>query len=147
MFYDKVYPYILVVIQLSCLVFVLVTAPLLAKDYAGILTESLGLFLGVYAIFEMKIGNLNITSRLKKDGFLVTTGPYSFIRHPMYSAQVIAIIPLVMDYFSYYRLGAIILLVFALLLKIRYEEKLLREKFPEYAAYASRTKRLIPYVY
>jgi len=147
MFYNKIYPYILVVVQLFCLVFVLTSAPVLAKGYSGILIESLGVFLGVYAIFEMKISNLNISSRLKKNGFLVTSGPYSFIRHPMYSAQVIAILPLVIDYFDWYRLGATIVLIIALLLKIRYEEKLLREKFPDYKAYASHTKRLIPYIY
>jgi len=147
MFYDKIYPYILVAVQLSCLVFILDSAPLIAEGYAGIFVESLGIFLGIYAIIAMKIGNFNISSRLKENGNLVTKGPYSFIRHPMYSAQLIAVLPLVINYFNWYRLSGLILLIVALLLKINYEEKLLTKKFEAYSAYAAQTKRLIPFIY
>ncbi len=147
MFYDKIYPYILVAIQISCLVYILVSGPLLASGYAGIFIESMGFFLGILAIFVMKIGNFNISPRLKENGKLVTNGPYSFIRNPMYLAQLVALLPLVIDYFSSWRLVAYMILTITLVLKIKYEEPLLKSKFEQYASYASKTKRLLPFLY
>lgn len=142
-----IYPYLLVFIQMSCLVYILVSGPLLANGMNGMLIESAGLFLGVLAIFTMKPGNFNISPRIKPNGNLVTTGPYRIIRHPMYLAQIIAVLPLITDYFSWYRLGAIVLLTITLLFKIEYEEKQLVKHFPDYTAYTKTTKKLIPGLY
>lgn len=142
-----IYPYVLVIIQMSCLVYILVSGPLLANGMNGMLIESSGLFLGILAIFTMKPGNFNISPRIKPNGILVTTGPYRIIRHPMYLAQIIAVLPLITDYFSWYRLGAIVLLTITLLFKIEYEEKQLLKYFPDYAVYTKTTKKLIPALY
>ena len=147
MFYDKIYPYILVFIQLSCLVYILVSGPLVASGYAGIFIECLGIFLGVYAIFVMKIGNFNISSKPKKSGKLVTSGPYTFIRHPMYTAQLLALLPLVIDDFSYLRLATLLSLLIVLLLKVSYEEQSLKLKFDQYKSYSESTKKLIPFIF
>ncbi len=144
---EKIYPYFLVFIQLSCLVFIAVSGPVLAKGTNGMLIESAGVFLAVVAIFTMKPGNFNITPRIKQNGILITSGPYRLIRHPMYLAQIIAVLPLVVDYFSWYRLAAILLLTVDLLVKIVYEEKRLQNYFPDYANYARKTKKLIPGLY
>jgi protein-S-isoprenylcysteine O-methyltransferase Ste14 len=78
---------------------------------------------------------------------LVTTGPYSVIRHPLYFAEAVATIGTLICFWSP---AAIIIVVtqFALqLARIHYEENVLRATFPEYAEYARRTSRLIPGVY
>jgi len=95
----------------------------------------------------VKIRNVNVTPTVKKGSELVTSGPYRIIRHPMYIAQLIAVLPLVIDYFSWYRLAAIIILLLVLLIKIGYEEKQLIAHFPEYTKYKTTTSRLIPYIY
>ncbi len=147
MFREKIYPYLLVLIQLFSLAYILTSAPALANDYPGILIEAAGIFLGIVAIYAIGVGNFNITPTIKTDGHLVTSGPYSVVRHPMYLAQLVAILPLVFDYFTWIRLGVLMLLIIVLLLKIVYEEKRLVLHFPEYKEYASRTKKLLPYVY
>lgn len=147
MFQERIYPIILVFIQLSCLVFILCSAPVISKNIEGILVESAGLFLGLHAIYTMRIGNFNITPKLKQGGEFVHTGPYRIIRHPMYTAQILAVLPLVVDYFSYYRLAALLLLVADLLIKIVYEEKRLLTQFPEYENYRKQTRKLIPFLY
>ncbi len=111
------------------------------------LIESAGIFLAVLAIFTIKPGNFNITPRIKSNGMLVTSGPYRLIRHPMYLAQIIAVLPLIVDYFSWYRLAAIVILTVDLLIKIVYEEEKLRKHFPDYEAYERATKKLIPGLY
>ena len=147
MFTEKIYPYLLVFIQLLCLAYLLTSAPFLADEYSGILIEAAGVFLGIVAIYTIGIGNFNITPTPKPDGHLVTSGPYSVVRHPMYLAQVVAVLPLVFDYFTWIRLGIFVLLIIILVLKTIYEEKRLFLQFSEYKEYASRTKKLLPYVY
>jgi protein-S-isoprenylcysteine O-methyltransferase Ste14 len=78
---------------------------------------------------------------------LVTDGPYALVRHPLYVAEEIAAIGLFLQYAS---LGSALLFIAHLgfqLQRMRNEELVLRETFPEYQAYATRTPRLIPGVY
>jgi protein-S-isoprenylcysteine O-methyltransferase Ste14 len=146
-FKEKIYPYILAAIQLLSLFYLLVSAPKIALDYGGILVESSGLFLGLLAIFQMGIGNFNITPRIKEDGVFVSSGIYSVIRHPMYLAQLVLVLPLVVDYFTNLRLAVLLLLFVVLFLKMNYEEKSLKIRFDGYSAYMQKTKRLIPFIY
>lgn len=147
MFREKIYPYLLVFSQLSCLVYILSSAPALAGGYAGILVESAGIFLGILAIFNMGIGNFNISPKKKDDGKLVTHGIYTLIRHPMYFAQLVALLPLVIDYFTYLRLGVYLILLITLLLKINFEEASLSKHFSGYLSYMKKTKKLIPFIF
>lgn len=147
MFHEKIYPYLLVLIQFSCLFYILKTGPLLAEGYGGIMAEALGVFMGLLAIYNMGIGNFNISPRTKQHAKLVTHGIYKYIRHPMYSAQLIALLPLIIEFDNWYRTGAYLLLLIVLLLKIRYEEAHLTQQFDTYANYAKKSKRLIPFIF
>ncbi len=143
----KLYPYFLVSVQLGCLLFIAISAPVVSNNIAGLLLESTGIFLAIHAIYIVKIKNVNVTPTVKQGSELVTSGPYRIIRHPMYIAQLIAVLPLIIDYFSWCRLAAIIILLIVLLLKIEYEEKQLIAHFPEYTEYMKATSRMIPYIY
>ncbi len=144
---SKLYSYFLVTVQLSCLLYIFVSGPLVSENAAGILVECSGIFLALISIYVMKINNLNITPMVKQNSELITSGPYRIIRHPMYIAQLIVILPLVIDSFSWYRFSALVILAIILLVKIEFEEKLLLAHFTEYLEYKKRTKKLIPYVY
>jgi protein-S-isoprenylcysteine O-methyltransferase Ste14 len=75
---------------------------------------------------------------------LVVGGPYRIVRHPLYVAEEIAIVGVLMQYAWY---AALLFLVVHLALQIRrmaYEESLLCAVFPDYEIYAQRTARLIP---
>ncbi len=144
---SKNYPYFLVLVQFICLIFIAISAPVISNNIAGLLVESMGIFLAVHAIYIVKIRNVNVTPTVKQGSELITSGPYRIIRHPMYIAQLIAVLPLVIDYFSWYRLAAIVILLLVLLVKIGYEEKQLIVYFPEYTKYKTMTSRMIPYIY
>lgn len=78
---------------------------------------------------------------------LVTRGPYSRIRHPLYLAETIATLGVT---FSYRQPWAALIVVatFPLqLVRMGYEEDVLTRAFPEYAGYMKRTWRLVPGVY
>ena len=76
---------------------------------------------------------------------VITTGPYSRIRHPMYLGVLIMYIfsPLALG--SYWAVLPALLLIFVLVARIRNEEKVLAEKLPGYREYLQRVRfRLIP---
>ena len=78
---------------------------------------------------------------------LVTTGPYRFVRHPLYLAEEIAVLGVVMQFASVWTallLGAHIAVQ---LRRMHNEESVLAATFPEYIVYQQTTARLIPGIY
>jgi protein-S-isoprenylcysteine O-methyltransferase Ste14 len=78
---------------------------------------------------------------------LVTRGPYALVRHPLYLGEMVAVAGVALQYLS---AGALLLLglVWAFLLwRMKYEEHVLFQSFPEYGDYMARTARLVPGVY
>jgi protein-S-isoprenylcysteine O-methyltransferase Ste14 len=80
-------------------------------------------------------------------GHLVTTGAYRFVRHPMYFAVLIVCFGFSLASFSPLRLILALILFTFFDLKALREEVLLKKKYPDYAAYKSRVKKLIPWIY
>ncbi len=79
-------------------------------------------------------------------GGLVTTGPYRFIRHPIYAAILLFVWTGVAANWSL-QAGALGLVASAMtVLRMLLEESLVVERYPEYADYARRTRRVIPFI-
>jgi len=78
---------------------------------------------------------------------LVTSGPYRFVRHPLYIAEAFATIGAMIHFFSIAAIALVGAQFFLQFLRMYYEEKVLRSTFPEYKAYSRRTARLIPGIY
>lgn len=139
--------YALVAIQFAALIALAMTGPVIARQPAWLAVELLGIGLGVWAIVAQRFINFNVTPDVKVEGFLVQTGPYRWIRHPMYASLILIGIALVADSSSWLRLAMLLILVVDLVVKLNYEERLLTAHYPAYAAYTQRTKRLIPFIY
>ena len=101
---------------------------------AGIPISVLGLSLRAWA-----------AGHLAKDRQLATTGPYAYIRNPLYAGTLLVAAGIVIASRSIW-LGIIFIAVFAsvYLPAIELEEQHLRKIFPEYATYAARIHRFIP---
>jgi protein-S-isoprenylcysteine O-methyltransferase Ste14 len=78
---------------------------------------------------------------------LVRTGPYAFVRNPLYLAEQLAIFGALLQYCSIVTLLLFITHCTLQVRRIFYEETLLRRTFSDYEAYARSTSRLIPYVW
>ena len=79
-------------------------------------------------------------------GGLVTTGPYAWLRHPIYAAILYFIWSTALDHRSWQALAAAALVTVGGIARMLAEETLLVQRYPEYAAYRSRTARVIPFL-
>lgn len=80
----------------------------------------------------------------KQDGQLVTTGLYRYMRHPIYSAILLAAIGVLLDAGYWPQLPIALLLYLLLNQKANFEEELLLARYPEYAKYQRITPRFLP---
>lgn len=83
-----------------------------------------------------------------KDGAtLVQTGSFALVRHPMYSGGLVLALGWALYVQGWLTLGYVVVLFVFLDVKSRREERWLAERFPTYAAYQQRVRKLIPFVY
>jgi protein-S-isoprenylcysteine O-methyltransferase Ste14 len=78
---------------------------------------------------------------------LVTSGPYRLVRHPLYLAEQIAIIGVLIQYASVWTALLLAMQIAFQLRRMHNEELVLTVSFPEYVEYRQTTARLIPGVY
>ena len=81
------------------------------------------------------------------DGGLVTSGPYRYIRHPIYAAMCIFTLAGVAGHWSWSSglIGGLVLA--SAVTRIICEEALVAARYPEYAQYSATTWRMLPYIY
>ena len=75
---------------------------------------------------------------------LVTSGPYAHARHPLYAVEMITIIGTALQFAAPWSWVLALVVVTLLWIRSYFEEQVLAETYPEYAAYRMRTKRFIP---
>lgn len=78
---------------------------------------------------------------------LVTDGPYAVSRHPLYLGEAVSTLGLMVQFLSPLAAGLTVVQLAFQFLRMTNEERVLARQFPEYAAYASRTARLVPGLY
>ena len=112
----------------------------------GLVLSVLGIGLAILARALLG-GNWAMPLSSRENRELVTTGPYAFVRHPIYSGMLLAMIGSAIGQSVFWLLP---LIVYGpnFVSSARREESLLIEQFPErYPAYMQRTKMLLPFVF
>jgi len=101
-----------------------------------------GMVLAIATLFHLKTA----FSLVPQARSVVRSGPYRWLRHPLYVAEEIAVFGLLLQHFTPLAILIVVLHIAVQISRIHYEERLLAETFPEYHA-LSADWRLVPFVY
>jgi protein-S-isoprenylcysteine O-methyltransferase Ste14 len=100
--------------------------------------------LALWALAANRPGNFNIRPTPRPGGTLVTSGPYRWVRHPMYTSVLMAAAAAAVKSHEIVDGGLWVALLAVLLVKAGIEERALMTRFPDYQAYMARTKMFLP---
>ena len=118
------------------------------SQLVGIILLAMGVFLRFWGILHLKSQFTRYVT-VREGDEIVSTGPYRKLRHPLYTGLLF--ITLGMALFFTSAIAAVlggVAMVWALLKRINYEERLLIEKFgPDYQHWMKKRARLIPFIY
>lgn len=110
----------------------------------GVLLTAAGIGLAIWA--RLHIGsNWSSAVSIKVGHQLIRTGPYAYVRHPIYSGILLAMAGTSLVRGQPRGFIAVLLLVVGLFLKLQMEEHYMRTTFgPEYDEYSRSTGALVP---
>ncbi len=130
--------------------FLVYTIPLFPRRELSVTAEMVSTLLVIFgsaaAIYTLlQLGrSFSVMAEARR---LVSSGPYRFVRHPLYLAEQLAIIGISMQFFSFSTAFVLAVQIAFQLRRMHNEEAVLAESFPEYAAYRQRTARVLPGIY
>jgi protein-S-isoprenylcysteine O-methyltransferase Ste14 len=84
---------------------------------------------------------------VKEGHTLITSGPYRWVRHPIYSGVVVALAGTALAIGEARGFIATALILIGFVIKLLVEEARMRDTFPDYVDYCRHTARLIPGVF
>lgn len=116
-----------------------------AVKVVGVVLLVSGLGLAVWA--RIYLGrNWGMPMSEKEEPELVTSGPYRFVRHPIYSGILLGFLGTALATNLYWLIGLVVLGAY-FIYSATVEERLLTKSFPDaYPRYRARTKMLIPFL-
>lgn len=112
----------------------------------GLVIGGAGVILALASVFNLG-ASLTAVPRPKDDATLIQTGLYSLVRHPIYFSIIVGALGWSLFRGSWLALLLTIGLGFFFDRKAAREELWLVERYPDYPAYRTRVKKLIPFVY
>ena len=137
---------ILVIFQIITMIYLIIFNNPFAINL-GLVFQVLGIIIGSWGILTMRIGNFNIQPEIKSE-ILMKSGPYRWIRNPMYTGVILIYLPIIIYNFSWLNCVVFVVLLVTLLLKMISEEQFLEQRFGvDYLLYKKTTKRLIPFIF
>lgn len=132
-------------ILIMAVLYLLISGNLLSQSPFVIAAQLLAVALSVWARRSFQAGKFNIHAEPEAEHLLMT-GPYKFIRHPMYSSALLLVWSGILGHISPVTVVIGVFISIVIAIRIVIEEKLLSNQYPDYGNYAIRTKRIVPFL-
>jgi len=113
-------------------------------EWLGVAITAAGLAFAIWARFYLG-SNWSGTVTVKVGHELVRTGPYRWVRHPIYSGMILAMAGTALERHQVRGIVAVVLLYFGFKIKSKIEEQTMAATFgSQYAEYTSTTGAIVP---
>jgi protein-S-isoprenylcysteine O-methyltransferase Ste14 len=118
---------------------------ILASGYIASIVQIMAVLLMIWARITFGRRSFHAAAN-PTEGGLVTTGPYAYIRHPIYASILYFLWAAILSHLSFTNSILGVIGTIGVCIRIYAEEHLIICQYPEYIDYAARTKRVIPFL-
>ena len=133
-------------IAVSGMLFLLYSHQMFSENPIEIVIQVFAVILMIWARKTFKERSFHLTAE-PTEGGLVTSGPYKYLRHPIYAAVIYFGWACLIAFPQWQTLLGVVLITVGLFIRIVLEEKEIVKVYPEYTEYSKQAKRIIPFVY
>lgn len=141
------YSYLLVFAQFAIIIVMLLLGRGIFTSVAGMSVFAFGLLFGLWTLGHNRLGNFNVRPDIKAGCSMVDSGPYRYVRHPMYTSVLVMMLGVLISTPVGTEWVLFVLLFAVLSAKARREERLWCAHHPPYDAYREKTKMFLPFVW
>jgi protein-S-isoprenylcysteine O-methyltransferase Ste14 len=134
------------VVMVAGLLGLILTRSLLAPHAVVVLVQVGAVGVMIWARITFGVRSFHLAADPTAGG-LVTSGPYRYLRHPIYAAVCWFVWAGALGNLSPVSLACALVVTVGAVIRLLCEERLLVERYPEYRDYAARTPRLIPFLF
>jgi protein-S-isoprenylcysteine O-methyltransferase Ste14 len=135
-------------IYLVAFIFLFISGPVFPTSFLPLLLISGGVIITAWASYSFRTTPFRVSPKLHEKATLIMSGPFAYVRHPMYVGVILVSLGLLLNLYTFPRLIALIVLVVYLIAKSEYEQEILEERFKEkFLNYKKSTKKLLPFIY
>jgi protein-S-isoprenylcysteine O-methyltransferase Ste14 len=118
------------------------------NDATGVMASAVcifGLFISLWSRWTLA-GNWSSDVRFKEGHQLIKSGLYRFVRHPIYTGILLMCSAPALQFGRLHCWLGLVLIAAGVWIKLKQEESLMLQHFPEYAEYRKQVKALVPYL-
>lgn len=138
---------VLVWAQFICFTVVVLTGPVMAASKPLAVVQLLGIVLCLWSIWAVQRENAGIHAKKSPEKCIPATGPFYWIRYPIYTGLLLYTFPMIIELPTLWRLLLWFIFLGSLIAKISLTERIMEQRFPDFSEQRKRSKRLIPFIY